>query len=107
MTHILLTNDDGIHAAGLKALAAGLERTRWHDLAGIIAAVGALAVIAGLTQLPLHLLPTAIIGMTDGQHRQWTAAWQLWAAVGAAAAAVTGWAVGDPWRRLAARIAPR
>src|SRR5229473_2383100 len=25
MTHILLTNDDGIHAAGLKALAAGLE----------------------------------------------------------------------------------
>src|ERR1700726_5199699 len=24
MTHILLTNDDGIHAAGLKALAAGL-----------------------------------------------------------------------------------
>src|SRR6202162_1919692 len=25
MKHILLTNDDGIHAAGLKALAAGLE----------------------------------------------------------------------------------
>src|ERR1700731_1722361 len=25
MPHILLTNDDGIHAAGLKALAAGLE----------------------------------------------------------------------------------
>jgi len=25
LTHILLTNDDGIHAAGLKALAAGLE----------------------------------------------------------------------------------
>src|SRR5260370_32171822 len=25
MTHILLTNDDGIHAAGLKALAAGLD----------------------------------------------------------------------------------
>src|SRR5882762_6153385 len=25
MTHILLTNDDGIHAAGLLALAAGLE----------------------------------------------------------------------------------
>src|SRR5258707_2486920 len=25
MTHILLTNDDGIHAGGLKALAAGLE----------------------------------------------------------------------------------
>src|SRR5258708_18930945 len=25
MAHILLTNDDGIHAAGLKALAVGLE----------------------------------------------------------------------------------
>ncbi|HXW47260.1 MAG TPA: hypothetical protein VEL03_20875, partial [Streptosporangiaceae bacterium] len=47
------------------ALAAGLERTRWHDLAGLIAAVGALAVIGAVALVPLHLLPVTITAMTS------------------------------------------
>ncbi len=83
------------------ALAAGLERTRWHDLAGLVAAVCALTVVGALALAPLHLLPGTIIDMTSGQQRQWSAAWHLWAAVAAAAAVIAGWAAGDPWRRAA------
>lgn len=82
------------------AVAAGLERTRWRDLAGFAAAVLALAVVGALALLPLHLLPAAIIAMTRSQKNHWTAAWRLWVATGGAAALVAGWAAGDPWRRV-------
>jgi hypothetical protein len=88
------------------ALAAGLERTRWHDLAGIVAAIGAMAVVGALALVPLHLLPATIADMTTAQQRQWAWAWQLWAAAAAAAAVIAGWAAGDPWRRIARRPAP-
>jgi hypothetical protein len=81
-------------------LAAGFERTRWHDLAAVMAAIVALAVVGALAMLPLHLLPSAITDMTRTQLRQWAAAWRLWAAVGAAGILTAGWAAGDPWRRL-------
>jgi hypothetical protein len=82
------------------ALAAGLERTRWRDLAGLAAAALALAVIGASALIPLHLLPAAIIGMTRSQKNHWTTAWRLWVATGVAAALVAGWAAGDPWRRV-------
>ncbi len=88
------------------ALAAGLERTRWHDLAGLVAAVCALLVVGALALVPLHLLPATIADMSSAQQRQWTAAWRLWAAAAAAAAVVAGWAAGDPWRRVGA-VVPR
>jgi hypothetical protein len=81
-------------------LAAGLERTRWRDLAGFAAAALALAVIGSLAVLPLHLLPAAITAMTSAQQHRWTAAWRLWVAAGGAAALIGGWAAGDPWRRV-------
>ncbi len=82
------------------ALAAGLERTRWRDLAGFAAAALVLAVVGALALIPLHLLPAAIISMTSAQRHYWTAAWRLWVATGGAAALIAGWAAGDPWRRV-------
>jgi hypothetical protein len=97
---IALTAELAAWCALALALAAGFERTRWHDLAGFLAAVAALAVVGSLAVLPLHLLPTAITGMTAAQQHQWAAAWQLWAAAGAAGILLAGWAAGDPWRRV-------
>jgi len=82
------------------ALAAGLDRTRWRDLAGFAAAALVLAVVGTLALMPLHLLPAAIIAMTRAQQHHWAVAWRLWAATGAAAALIAGWAAGDPWRRV-------
>jgi hypothetical protein len=85
------------------ALSAGLGRTRWHDIAGVAAALGAMALI-GLTGLvPFHLLPAAITGMSSAQHRQWVTACQFWVAAGVIGAAIIGWAAGDPWRRIRPR----
>jgi hypothetical protein len=104
---LALTAELAAWCAVALALAAGLERTRWHDLAGLVAAVCALAVVAALALAPLHLLPGTIIDMTSAQQRQWAAAWQLWAAVAAAAAVIAGWAAGDPWRRVAGPVMAR
>ncbi len=82
------------------ALAAGLDRTRWRDLAGLAAAALALAIVGVLALLPFHLLPAAIIAMTNTQRHQWTAAWRLWITVGATTTVIAGWAAGDPWRRV-------
>ena len=97
---VALTAELAAWCALALTLAAGFERTRWHDLAAFMAAIVALAVVGALAMLPLHLLPTAITDMTRTQLRQWAAAWRLWAAVGAAGILTAGWAVGDPWRRL-------
>jgi hypothetical protein len=86
------------------AAAAVVARTRWHDLGGVVAALSAIAVLAFLGLAPLHLLPTAFIGMTAAQRHAWTLAWQLWAVVAVAAAALATWASRDPWRR--ARLRP-
>src|SRR5262249_37618472 len=82
------------------ALAAGLERTRWRDLAGFAAGVGALAVVGALGALPPHLLPAAITATTSAQQHQWAAAWRLWAAAAVGVALIASWAAGDPWRRV-------
>jgi hypothetical protein len=96
---IALTTELAAWCALALALAAGFERTRWHDMAGFLAAVSALAVVGALTLLPLHLLPTAITDMTGTQQRQWATAWRVWTAVGAAGILTADWAAGDPWRR--------
>jgi hypothetical protein len=85
------------------ALSAGLGRTRWHDIAGVAAALGATALV-GLTGLvPFHLLPAAITGLSSAEHRQWVAACQFWVAAGVIGAVIIGWAAGDPWRRIRLR----
>jgi hypothetical protein len=82
------------------ALAAGLERTRWRDIAGFAAAALVLAAVGALALIPLHFLPAAIISMTSAQRHDWTVAWRLWVATGGAAALIASWAAGDPWRRV-------
>jgi hypothetical protein len=82
------------------ALAAGVARTRWHDVAGLIAAFLAMAVIGALALTPWHLLPATIANMTGPEQAQWTAAWRAWCAAALVAAACAAWAAGDPWRRL-------
>jgi hypothetical protein len=69
------------------ALGTGLERIRWQDLAGVIAAMGAMATVGALAYVQLHLLSATIADMTSVQQRQWTLAWQLWVAAGIAAPA--------------------
>ena len=97
---IALTAESAAWCTLALALAAGFERTRWHDLAGFLAAIVALGVVGALAMLPLHLMPTAITAMTGAQQRQWAAAWRLWAAAGTAGILTTGWAAGDSWRRV-------
>jgi hypothetical protein len=97
---VALTAELAAWCALALALAAGFERTRWHDLAGFMAAVSTLALLGALALLPLHLLPITITDMTRAQQRQWASAWWLWAIFGAAAILIAGWAVGDPWRRM-------
>ena len=99
---IALSAEVGAWCALVLALAAGLDRTRWRDLSGFAAAALALALVAALALLPLHLLPAAVIAMTKAQQNRWTVAWRSWVVAGAAALLVTGWAIGDPWRRIAA-----
>jgi hypothetical protein len=82
------------------ALAAGFERTRWRDVAGVSAAIAAMAVVGLAGLLPWHLSSAVIVGMTGSQHRQWIAAWCAWAGLGLAAAEGTCLALGDPWRRI-------
>jgi hypothetical protein len=84
-------------------LAAAIGRTRWHDIAGISAAVGAVVVIGIAAILPFHLIPAAVAGMSALQDRQWDAAWQFWGATAVAAAVLLARATGDPWRRLTVR----
>lgn len=82
------------------AFSAALDRTRWHDLAGVAAAFAAMAVIGLSALLPWHLLPAVITAMSAEQRREWTGAWLVWGGAGVAAAASAAWAAGDPWRRL-------
>jgi hypothetical protein len=97
---VALTVEGAAWCALALALAAGFDRTRWRDLGGFAAAASALALVAALALLPLHLLPAAIIAMTSTEQHRWTVAWRLWIAAGAAAAVIAGWAAGDPWRRV-------
>jgi hypothetical protein len=83
------------------ALSAALERTRWHDLAGLGAAVGTLAVVGALAVPPLHLLSTTITSMSAAQQSQWAQAWRLWVVTGLAALLSARIAAGDPWWRIA------
>jgi len=105
---VALTAELAAWSALALALAAGLDRTRWRDLAGFAAAALALAVVGASALIPVHLLPVAIVSLTSAQRHYWTVAWRLWAATGAAAAVIAGWAAGDPWRRarLPRRPAP-
>jgi hypothetical protein len=82
------------------AMAAMAERSRWHDVAGVIAAVCTLAVLAVLAASPLRLLPAAFIDLAAAQRHDWLRAGLLWALIGAAAAAVAAWSSRDPWRRV-------
>jgi hypothetical protein len=81
------------------AAAALMARTRWHDVGGVVAALGALATLAVLALAPLHLLPTAFTDMTAAERQAWTLAWRLWLAVALLAAALAAWASRDPWLR--------
>jgi hypothetical protein len=83
------------------ALAAALvARGRWQDLDGAVAAPAALAVIAAVAVLPLHLLPTAMAGLTAAQRQAWIMAGVRWTGVAAAAAGVGSWGRRDQWDRL-------
>jgi len=82
------------------AFSAGLERTRWHDVSGIVAAFAAMAAVGAAALLPFHLLPGALTSMDGHQHAVWTTAWRVWAGTAVVAAVVAGWAAGDPWRRV-------
>jgi hypothetical protein len=82
------------------ALAAGLQRTRWQDLAGVTAATVGPALVGALALVHAHLLPAISSDMTVAQHRQWTTAWALWAATAGACVLAACWAAGDPWRRF-------
>jgi hypothetical protein len=97
---VALAGELAAWCAATLALAAALERTRWQDLAGLIAALGAMATVAASALRPLHLLTATITGMTSAQQRQWTTAWQFWALTLAIATAGACWAAGDPWWRL-------
>jgi hypothetical protein len=81
------------------ALAAGFQRTRWQDLAGLTAAITGPALVGALALPPAHLLPATMTGLTSAQHRQWTTAWQFWTAAAAACALTAARAVGDTWHR--------
>ena len=86
------------------ALAAGLQRTRWHDVAGVLAVPLALAAVAVLGQLHWQLFPAGL-----GDHSAtvaWTHAGWRWAVVCAASLAIAAWSSRDSWRR-ASRYLPR
>jgi hypothetical protein len=85
------------------AAAALVGRGRWQDLGGAVAAPAALAALAVLVLVPLHLLPAALAGMSVAQHHAWIAAGRRWGVVAVAAAALACWASRDPWRRLSRR----
>jgi hypothetical protein len=89
------------------AAAALTARTRWHDVGGVVAALGALATLAVLALAPLHLLPTAFTGMTAAERQAWTLAWRLWLVVAVLAAALAAWASRDPWLRTRLRPVAR
>ncbi len=88
------------------AVAAAVERGRWHDLGGgaaVPAALAVLSVMAGLSALhgsPARMLPTAFSQMTAAQRSEWYRAWLAWTAAGAAGAMTAAWFSRDPWRRM-------
>jgi hypothetical protein len=81
------------------AVAALVARGRWHDLGGALAAPAAVAVLAALALLPVHLLPAGMVGLTRHQQHAWAGAARGWLAVTVIAFAVACWAARDPWRR--------
>ena len=82
------------------AAAALTARTRWHDVGGVMAALGALATLAVLALAPLHLLPAAFTDMTAAERQAWAQAWRLWLVVALLAAALAARASRDPWLRV-------
>jgi hypothetical protein len=92
--------------AVMLAVAAAVERGRWHDLGGGAAVPVALAVLAvlaggsGLKASPVRLLPVVYGQMTAAQRSEWDRAWIAWAVAGTAAALAAAWFSRDPWRRM-------
>lgn len=86
------------------AAAAVVARTRWNDLGGAIAAPAALAFVAFLAVMPLHLFPASLTGSTSSVRAAWLRSGWSWWALGLLATVVTCWASRDPWSRL--RSAP-
>ncbi len=79
------------------AFAAALQRTRWHDAAGVLTVALALAGVAVLGQLPWPWFPAAI-----GSHAAsaaWARAGWLWLGACAAGLAVAAWSSRDSWER--------
>lgn len=91
---------------GLALLAAAaVDRVRWRDLGGVIAAPLGLGLIAALALAPLALLPTAyLLGATNTGHAAWISATWSWSAVAAVSVLLAGWASRDRWQRLRSHV---
>ena len=86
------------------AFAGALQRTRWHDVAGVLTVPLALAGVAVLGQLPWQWFPAGI-----GSHAAsvaWARAGWLWLGACAAGLAIAAWSSRDSWHR-ASRYLPR
>jgi hypothetical protein len=90
---------------GLLVIAtAVVNRSRWRDLGGALAAPLGLGLIALLALLPLGLLPsTYLFSPTRVSHRTWEQAEWTWVAVAAVSGVIAAWANGDRWHRLRKR----
>lgn len=92
--------------AVMLAVAAAVDRGRWHDLGGAAAVPAGLAVLAALAGLsalngsPARLLPTVFSQLTAAQRSEWDRAWLAWTAASAAGAVTTALFSRDPWRRM-------
>jgi hypothetical protein len=80
------------------AASAALQRTRWHDIGGVLAVALTLSCLAALSRLPWHPFP--VLMGTRAAGAAWTKAGWLWASVCGSGLAVAAWSSRDSWRRL-------
>jgi len=107
--HTLAWPGLALELVGFSALAymagALVDRGRWRDLGGALAAPLGLGLIAALAIIPLGLLPTAYpLGPTRADRSAWVTAEWSWAVVAVVSLLVTGWASRDRWQRLGRRV---
>ncbi len=81
------------------AAAAAVQRSRWHDLGGVIALPAGMIVLAALAFGPLRVLPTQIL-TTGTWPRAWVRATLLAVLLAGLAAFGAAWSSRDRWRRL-------
>jgi len=94
---------------GLALLAgATVDRIRWKNLGGVIAAPLGLGLMAALALAPVGLFPTAyLLDATHADHIRWETAEWSWSAVATVSVMLAGFASRDRWQRLRRHVSRR